>query len=123
VEPVGGDADVFRVREVVEKPRPEEAPSNLAVIGRYVFPPSILDAIDQVKPGHGGEIQLTDAVGLLLDSEEVYGRRLTGRRYDTGNKGDWLKATVELAAARDDLGPEFREFLRDFVARLDPVES
>jgi UTP--glucose-1-phosphate uridylyltransferase len=119
VEPVAGDDLVVRVHGVVEKPRPEEAPSKLAVIGRYVFNPSIFDAIERVKPGHGGEIQLTDAVGLLLDTEEVYGRRLTGRRYDTGNKSDWLKATVELAAAHDVLGPDFRAFLRDFVGRLE----
>jgi UTP--glucose-1-phosphate uridylyltransferase len=118
--PDGEHADVLRVRAVVEKPRPEDAPSNLAVVGRYVFTPEIFDAIDQVKPGVGGEIQLTDAVGLLLDTDEVYGRRLTGRRYDTGNKVDWLKANVELAAERDDLGPDFRAFLRDFVGRLEP---
>jgi UTP--glucose-1-phosphate uridylyltransferase len=110
---------VVRVLGVVEKPRPEDAPSNLAVIGRYVFTPEIFDAIEQVKPGVGGEIQLTDAVALLLETQEVYGFRFSEGRYDTGNKLDWLVATVELAAARDDLGPAFRAFLRDFVARLD----
>ena len=119
VDASSADEDVVRVLGVVEKPRPEDAPSNLAVIGRYVFTPEIFDAIEQVKPGVGGEIQLTDAVALLLDSQEVYGYRFSEGRYDTGNKLDWLVATVELAAARDDLGPDFRSFLRDFVARLD----
>ena len=81
-----------------------EAPSNLAVIGRYVFTPEIFEAIEQVKPGVGGEIQLTDAIDLLLARQSVYGYRFTSGRYDTGNKLDWLVATVELAARRDDLG-------------------
>jgi UTP--glucose-1-phosphate uridylyltransferase len=112
------DGDVVAVRGVVEKPRPEEAPSNLAVIGRYVFTPQIFEAIEQVKPGVGGEIQLTDAIDLLRERQDVYGYRFSTGRYDTGNKLDWLVATVELASARDDLGPEFRRFLRDFVGRL-----
>ncbi|MGH9117173.1 MAG: UTP--glucose-1-phosphate uridylyltransferase GalU [Acidimicrobiales bacterium] len=116
----GAGVGVVRVLGVVEKPRPEDAPSNLAVIGRYVFTPEIFDAIERVKPGVGSEIQLTDAVALLLETQEVYGFRFSDGRYDTGNKLDWLVATVELAAARDDLGPDFLAFLRDFVARLDP---
>ncbi len=120
VVPSGNGGDVVQVRGVVEKPRPEDAPSNLAVIGRYVFTPQIFDAIEQVKPGVGGEIQLTDAVALLLESQDVYGFRFREGRYDTGNKLDWLVATVELAARRDDLGPAFRAFLRDFVGLLEP---
>ena len=87
---------------------PEDAPSNLAVIGRYVFTPEIFDAIEQVKPGVGGEIQLTDAIALLLDRRRCIGYRFSAGRYDTGNKLDWLVATVELASTRDDLGPDFR---------------
>jgi UTP--glucose-1-phosphate uridylyltransferase len=113
-----GDGAVVAVRGVVEKPKPEDAPSNLAVIGRYVFTPEIFESIEQVKPGVGGEIQLTDAIALLLERQPVYGYRFTTGRYDTGNKLDWLTATVELAAARDDLGPAFRAFLRDIVPRL-----
>jgi UTP--glucose-1-phosphate uridylyltransferase len=120
VEPseAGAASDVLAVRGVVEKPKPDEAPSNLAVIGRYVFTPEIFEAIDQVKPGVGGEIQLTDAIDLLLQRQKVYGYRFSTGRYDTGNKLDWLVATVELAAVREDLGPAFRAFLKDFVPRL-----
>jgi UTP--glucose-1-phosphate uridylyltransferase len=117
VEPI--DDVVVQVRGVVEKPAPETAPSNLAVIGRYVFTPEIFEAIEQTKPGVGGEIQLTDAIGLLLEQQDVFGYRFSEGRYDTGNKLDWLVATVELAARRDDLGPGFRAFLRDFVSGLD----
>jgi UTP--glucose-1-phosphate uridylyltransferase len=115
----GGDGAVLTVRGVVEKPKPEDAPSNLAVIGRYVFTPEIFEAIEQVKPGVGGEIQLTDAIDLLLQRQSVYGYRFSSGRYDTGNKLDWLVATVELAAKREDLGPAFRAFLHEFVAGLD----
>jgi UTP--glucose-1-phosphate uridylyltransferase len=118
IEPVAGD--VVRVLGAVEKPPPEEAPSNLAIVGRYVFTPEIFEAIGKVEPGVGGEIQLTDAVALLIQSQAVFGYRFQGGRYDTGNKLDWLRATVELAAGRDDLGPEFRAFLREFAAGLEP---
>jgi len=105
------DGAVVRVEEIVEKPAPEEAPSNLAVMGRYVFTPEIFDALDRVQPGKGNEIQLTDAIGLLLEDQQVYGYVFEKGRYDIGNKLDYLKATVELALQRDDLGPAFREFL------------
>lgn len=116
-EPDGSDGNVVKVLGVVEKPAPEDAPSNLAVIGRYVFTPEIFDAIERVKPGVGGEIQLTDAVELLLADQSVYGYRFGEGRHDTGNKLDWLKATVEFASVRPDLGPDFRAFLADFVRR------
>jgi UTP--glucose-1-phosphate uridylyltransferase len=117
-EPVpGASPNLVRVRGVIEKPTPEEAPSNLAVMGRYVFTPDIFEAIDQVKPERGGEIQLTDAIGLLLAEQPVYGYTFTEGRYDTGNKLDYLRAVVELACRRDDLGPAFKEFLADFVRR------
>lgn len=116
-EPV--DANLVRVSELVEKPRREEAPSNLAVMGRYVFSPDIFDALAQVQPGHGGEIQLTDAIALLMEQQEVYGYTFSEGRYDTGNKLDYLRATVELAARRDDLGPAFRAYLVEFVRRND----
>ncbi len=117
-EPAGAaGTDVVRITELVEKPAPEEAPSNLAVMGRYVLTPEIFEALDRVKPGKGGEIQLTDAISLLLADQEVYGLPFTEGRYDTGNKLDYLRATVELAAERDDLGPGFRAFLAEFVKR------
>ena len=87
-------------------------------MGRYVFTPEIFDALAQVQPGVGGEIQLTDGIALLMQQQEVYGYTFSEGRYDTGNKLDYLRATVELAARRDDLGPEFRAFLKDFVAGL-----
>ena len=111
------DPPIVRVDEIVEKPAAHEAPSNLAVMGRYVFTPEIFDALDFVQPGKGGEIQLTDAISLLLKEQEVYGYCFQHGRYDIGNKLDYLRATVELALERDDLGPPFAEFLREVVER------
>jgi len=110
-------ADLVRILDLVEKPPADEAPSNLAVVGRYVFTPEIFDAIDRVAPGAGGEIQLTDAMALLLKEQEVYGATFTDGRFDTGNKLEYLKATVELAARRPDLGPDFRRWLTEYVRR------
>jgi UTP--glucose-1-phosphate uridylyltransferase len=101
----------------VEKPRAEEAPSNLAIMGRYVLTPAIFDCIERVAPGRGGEIQLTDAMSLLLEREALWGLRFTDGRYDTGNKLDWLRATVELALMREDLGPGFRKYLAELAKR------
>ncbi len=117
IEPEAVEANVVRVRRVVEKPKPEDAPSNLAVIGRYVLTPEIFDALRQVQPGHGGEVQLTDAINLLAEEQAVYAYVFDRARYDIGNRLDYLKATVELASQRDDVGEEFRAFLRDFVQR------
>jgi UTP--glucose-1-phosphate uridylyltransferase len=114
-EPTGRDG-VVRVTQLVEKPKPEEAPSTLAVIGRYVLPPEIFAVLRETRPGAGGEIQLTDAMATLLQQGvPVHGVVFTGRRYDTGDRGDYLKAVVELACAREDLGPEFRAWLVEFV--------
>ncbi len=106
---------LVRILDLVEKPKAEDAPSNLAVMGRYVFTPEIFEMLDRTEPGVGGEIQLTDAIARLIDDQAVYGQTFTEGRYDTGRKIDYLRATVELAARRDDLGPEFRAFLADFV--------
>ncbi|MDQ1393617.1 MAG: UTP--glucose-phosphate uridylyltransferase [Acidimicrobiaceae bacterium] len=114
-EPI--DDHLVRILDIVEKPAVESAPSNLAVMGRYVFPPSIFDALEQVQPGRGGEIQLTDAIKLLLTDEAVYGWTFRHGRFDVGNKLDYLRATVELALERDDLGPGFRAFLVEVVRR------
>jgi UTP--glucose-1-phosphate uridylyltransferase len=103
------------VKSIVEKPKPEEAPSGWGVMGRYVFTPDIFESIDRTKPGAGGEIQLTDAIGGLLPDLTVYGYTFDEGRYDIGSKLDYLRATVELALARDDLGPEFREWLSGYV--------
>jgi UTP--glucose-1-phosphate uridylyltransferase len=108
---------LVRVLDIVEKPTAAEAPSNLAVMGRYVFTPEIFDTLDDVEPGAGGEIQLTDAIGLLLGDQTVYGHVFVEGRYDVGDKLDYLRATVELALLRPDLGPAFRTFLTDLARR------
>ena len=103
---------LFRIRDMVEKPKASEAPSNLAIIGRYVLTPEIFDCITQVEPGSGGEIQLTDGLKQLLRSRPIYAYRFEGTRYDAGDKLGFLKATVEFALQRDDLGGPFREYLK-----------
>ena len=111
------EENLVRVRSIVEKPKPEDAPSNLAVIGRYVFTPEIFDALDRITPGAGGELQLTDAMSLLLETQTVFGYSFETGRYDIGKKIDFLRATVELALDRADLGDEFKAFLADLVQR------
>jgi UTP--glucose-1-phosphate uridylyltransferase len=111
------DPTLVRLRGIVEKPEPADAPSNLAVMGRYLFTPGIFDALDRTKPGVGGEIQLTDAIAILLAEQPVYGHVFTDGRFDIGKKLDYLRATVELALDRDDLGPEFAEFLAELMHR------
>ena len=115
VEPAAVEGGVVEIRRVVEKPPPNEAPSNLAIIGRYVFTPEIFDALDRIKPGRGGELQLTDAIQLLLDEQSVYGCVVRAGRFDVGQKLDFLRANVELALDRADLGPPFAAWLREFV--------
>jgi UTP--glucose-1-phosphate uridylyltransferase len=112
-----GLGDVLRVTGLVEKPEPDKAPSNLAVLGRYVLPSSIFDAIKRVKPGAGDEIQLTDAMAMLLaEGVPVHGVVYRGVRYDTGLPLGYIQAVVQLTAKRPDLGPAFTEWLTDFVA-------
>jgi UTP--glucose-1-phosphate uridylyltransferase len=106
-----------RLRSIVEKPKPPEALSNLAVIGRYVFTPSIFDALDHIQPGVNGEYQLTDAIGLLLESEPVFGRIFSEGRYDIGKVMGFLQANIELALERDDLGPDLARYLVDLVQK------
>ncbi|HEX3907035.1 MAG TPA: UTP--glucose-1-phosphate uridylyltransferase GalU [Mycobacteriales bacterium] len=116
-----GDEDVVRITGLVEKPDPAEAPSSLAIIGRYVLAPQILDVLRDTPPGRGGEIQLTDAIQSLAgrrdDGGPVHGVIFRGRRYDTGDKADYLKAIVQLACDREDLGPGFRAWLGEFAAK------
>ncbi len=113
----GLEENLVRVLDIVEKPAPEVAPSNLAVMGRYVLTPEIFDVLDQVPPGAGGEIQLTDAMAMLLNEQPMYGHVFEHGRFDVGDKLDYLRATVELAIDREDLGPKFRSFLADLVQR------
>jgi len=103
---------VFRVRDMVEKPPFEEAPSDLAIIGRYILTPDIFDEIERTSPGAGGEIQITDAMRALLRKRDFYAVRFEGTRHDAGDKLGFLVATVEFALKRPDLGPQFREYLR-----------
>lgn len=114
-EPVahnGSKDRVYRIRDMVEKPHPDEAPSNLAIIGRYVLTPEIFHSVQEIDPGSGGEVQLTDALKHLLRSRPLYAYRFEGTRYDAGDKLGFLKATVEYALRRNDLGGPFREYLQ-----------
>jgi UTP--glucose-1-phosphate uridylyltransferase len=113
--------DVVRVTGLVEKPAPEDAPSNLAIIGRYILPAAVFPILERTEPGKGGEIQLTDALQeLAADSEGpgVIGVVFRGRRYDTGDRVDYIKAIVQLATDREDLGAELRPWLKEFSERL-----
>ncbi|WP_396667960.1 UTP--glucose-1-phosphate uridylyltransferase GalU [Microbacterium sp. R86528] len=110
-----------KVKGLVEKPAKEDAPSNLAIIGRYVLPASIFDILEHTEPGKGGEIQLTDALEEMAadpDGPGVYGVVFGGRRYDTGDRVDYIKAIVQLASDREDLGPELRPWFKEFAATL-----
>ena len=115
------EADVVRITGLVEKPDPKDAPSRLSVIGRYVLQPDIFSILEATEPGSGGEIQLTDALNSLAQSKlggGVYGVVFTGRRYDTGDRLDYLKAIVQVAASRDDLGPDFVAWLKTFTSSV-----
>jgi len=103
---------LYEVLNMVEKPPFEEAPSNLAIIGRYILTPAIFDVLTQTQTGTGGELQLTDALRLLLKQEKMYAYVYEGRRHDTGDKFGFIKATIEFALKRDDLGGPLREYLR-----------
>jgi UTP--glucose-1-phosphate uridylyltransferase len=108
----GSNDRVYRIRDLVEKPKPGQAPSNLAIIGRYVLTPDIFHSIGAIEPGAGSEIQLTDAMRHLLRSRPIYALRFDGTRYDAGDKLGFLRATVEFALRRHDLGAPFREYLK-----------
>ncbi|WP_455133496.1 UTP--glucose-1-phosphate uridylyltransferase GalU [Microbacterium aurum] len=114
--------DVVTIKALVEKPSADDAPSNLAIIGRYVLKPEIFDILEQTPPGKGGEIQLTDALATLADDEQIAGPVLgvifRGRRYDTGDRLDYLKSSLQLALDRDDLGPELAAWIRDIAPTL-----
>lgn len=115
------DPDVVKVLNLVEKPAKEEAPSNLAIIGRYLLTHEIFPVLEHTEPGKGGEIQITDALNEVAaddDNVDVYGVIFRGRRYDTGDKLDYIKAIVQLASDRDDLGPDLRPWIKDFAVNL-----
>ncbi|MEP7059552.1 MAG: UTP--glucose-1-phosphate uridylyltransferase GalU [Actinomycetota bacterium] len=117
IEPEWVEENLARIISIIEKPDPGEAPSNLAAIGRYVFTPEIFAALRETTPGRGGEIQLTDAVNRLAQEQAVYAQRFDHGRFDVGNLFDYLKATVELAMEREDVGPAFRAYLSEVAAR------
>jgi len=110
--PDAKDGRVYRIRDLVEKPRAEEAPSDLAIIGRYILTPDIFEALERTPRDRGGEIQLTNGIRALKDRRPLYGYRFEGVRHDAGNKLGFLKATVEFALKREDLGGEFRRYLK-----------
>jgi len=114
----GDKATTSRVRSIVEKPKPADAPSNLAVVGRYVLAPAIFEHLEKIGQGAGGEIQLTDGIAALMREEAVYAYRFSGKRYDCGSKLGYLQATVEYALGHEELGGRFREYLEglDFTA-------
>lgn len=107
--------DLLKVKDMIEKPSIEEAPSRFAALGRYVITPEVFKILEQTKPGKGGEIQLTDALRVMAKNGNVYAYNFKGKRYDTGNKLGYLKATVEFALRRDDIGPEFRQYLKSLL--------
>jgi UTP--glucose-1-phosphate uridylyltransferase len=115
VDPTPFHDGLVEVQRIVEKPPVDEAPSNLAVFGRYVFTPDIFDALDRIEPGRGGELQLTDAIALLLDDQSVYGQTFTQGRHDIGQKLGFLRANIELALDREDLGEATADLLREIV--------
>lgn len=119
IVPTPGFESVVRITDLVEKPEADLAPSNYAVLGRYLLTPEIFDVLQETKPGSGGEIQLTDAIQVLTQRSDnggpVYGVIFKGRRYDTGDKLGYLQAVVRLAVEREDLGPEFKTWLKKFV--------
>ncbi len=114
--PHNGTKDrLYRIRNLVEKPKAEDAPSNLAIIGRYILTPEIFTSLEEIGPGAIGEIQLTDGLRHLLRSRPIYGFRFDGQRYDAGDKLGFLKATVEFALKRGDLGVPFRAYLKSLT--------
>jgi len=115
------DNRVYKVKDLVEKPDKSSAPSNIAILGRYIITPQIFEHLENVKPGKGGEIQLTDALKSLIAHEAMYAYDFVGKRYDVGNKLGFLQATVEFALNREDLKTEFRDYLKSLIC--DKIES
>ncbi|MEX0743039.1 MAG: UTP--glucose-1-phosphate uridylyltransferase GalU [Actinomycetota bacterium] len=117
IEPEFVEERLARVLSIVEKPTPENAPSNLAAIGRYVLTPEVFGALRNLEPGVGGEVQLTDAINALAQEQAVYAHVFEGGRFDIGNKLDYVKATIEIAIDREDLGKDLKRWLADLVER------
>jgi len=109
---------LYKISEMVEKPAPENAPSNFAIMGRYIINPEIFGCIERTKPGKNNEVQLTDALAMLLENQDIYGYEFTGQRYDVGNKLGFLKATVEFALRQEEVKDDFLEYLKDLEKTL-----
>ncbi|MFC1967160.1 UTP--glucose-1-phosphate uridylyltransferase GalU [Chloroflexota bacterium] len=115
IEPEVVAPGIYNVRSLVEKPAPEKAPSDLGIAGRYILMPEIFEVLEATPPGKNGELQLTDALHLLLEQQAMYARELDGVRYDAGTPFGWLKATLAFSLKRDDIGPELREYIRHML--------
>ena len=109
------DERIYRIKRVVEKPRIDDAPSDLAIMGRYILTPAIFECIEKTPPGKNGEMQLTDTLNILLEKEEIYGYEFEGKRYDLGDKFDWLRINVELALQREDFREKMEKMLDDIA--------
>lgn len=119
---IGGEkagSNLYKINKMVEKPAVENAPSDLAIMGRYIINPEIFGCIERTKPGKNNEIQLTDALAMLLENQDIYGYEFTGKRYDVGNKLGFLQATVEIALEQEEVSDGFREYLKSFAKTLD----
>ena len=114
-----GDEYLYRVNEMVEKPNKEEAPSDLGILGRYILTPKIFDCIDKIKPGVGNEIQLTDALSMLSKNERVYAYEFYGKRYDLGNKMEWLKTTFDVALSREEFRGELFTYIKKKIEEIE----
>ncbi|USS90347.1 UTP--glucose-1-phosphate uridylyltransferase GalU [Fructilactobacillus carniphilus] len=112
------DDETYDVRQFVEKPSPEDAPSDLAIIGRYLFTPEILDVLETTKPGKGNEVQLTDAIDTLNKSQKVYAHEFKGERFDTGNKLSWLKTNIQFGLQRPDLSADLKDYIIELANDL-----
>ena len=115
---VTNDPDLVKVADMIEKPSIEEAPSRIAALGRYVITPDVFSVLEETKPGKGGEIQLTDALRVMAGNGNVYAYNFKGKRYDTGNKFEYLKAVMEFALRREDLGKDFAMYLKEGVGGM-----
>ena len=111
------ESNLLKVNSIVEKPKPADAPSTLAVVGRYILTPKIFDCLEKVKPGKGGEIQLTDGISDLMQIESIYAYRFAGKRFDCGSKLGFMKANVELGLKHPEISNDFNQYLRDLIAR------
>lgn len=117
------EGEIFKIRDLVEKPKPKEAPSNLAIIGRYILTPDLFRILERQKPGAGGEIQLTDALRALLKKRTIYGFLIKGRRYDAGDKLGFLKATIDLGLKNPEVSEGLRAYIKEVSARIKSADA